>query len=163
MAQPSQNRFFLVLRKLRTALTLPLGFTALAVLAWFLLWPARLAVLTVPLRRLVRVFGKDHGVNPAVPLVSDVQVEKARTIGRAIALAVRYSPKSANCYPQALVARFLLRIRRVPHALFFGLRRDPETDAMDAHAWVMAGPLPVTGGHGFTRYTVVRSFLSGPG
>ena len=150
-------------RKLRTVVTLPVGFTALAALAWVLLWPARAAVLTIPLRYLVRMFGEDCGVSPAIPLVSEGQIAKARGIARAIALAVRYSPKSANCYPQALVARLLLRVRRIPHGLFFGLRRDPETDAMEAHAWVMAGPLPVTGGHGFARYTVVRSFLSGPG
>ena len=112
---------------------------------------------------MVRFYGRDHGVNPAVPLVSDAQIERARTIGRAIELAVRYSPTFANCYPQALVARTLLRVRRVPHALFFGLQHNPDTDAMEAHAWVMVGPLPVTGGHSFGQYTVVRSFLSGPG
>lgn len=163
MAPPRNNLFALALRKLRTAVSLPLGFTAMAIAAWLLLWPARLAVLTIPLRHLVRSFGTDHGVNPSVPLVSENQTERARKIRRAIALAVKYSPKSANCYPQALVARLFLRLRGIPHALFFGLRRAPDSDAMDAHAWVMAGPLPVTGGHSFHRYTVVRSFLSGPG
>lgn len=161
MAQPSNNLWRRAAGKLRTAATLPIGFTAMAVLAWLLLWPARLAVLTVPLRRLVRVFGTDHGVHPAIPLITDAQVEKARNIRQAIALAVRYSPKSANCYPQALVARLFLKLRGIPHGLFFGLRRDPESNAMEAHAWVMAGPLPVTGGHSFGRFTVVRSFLSG--
>lgn len=163
MAQPSKNPVSLIARKLRTAASLPLGFTLLAALVWLLLWPARLAVLTIPLRRMVRAFGHDQGVDPAIPLVNDRQIDTARTIRRAIALAVKYSPKSANCYPQALVARLLLRLRRIPHALFFGLRRNPETDAIEAHAWVMAGPLPVTGGHSFSRFTVVRSFLSEPG
>lgn len=162
MASPSNNLLSTTLRKLRTAVTLPFGFTAMAAVAWLLLWPARIAVLTIPLRHLVRSFGTDHGVSPSVPLVSDEQADKARSIGRAIALAVRYSPSSANCYPQALVARLFLRMRRIPHALFFGLRRDSETDEIDAHAWVMAGPWPITGGHSFGRYTVVRSFLSGP-
>lgn len=162
MAQPNKNPLALAARKLRTAARLPLGLTARAVLAWVLLWPARLAVMTIPLRFLVRVFGQDHGVNAAVPIISEAQCARALTIANAIALAVKYSPKSANCYPQALVGRLLLRVSNVPHALFFGLRRDPDTGAMDAHAWVVAGPLPVTGGYSFNRYTVVRSFLSVP-
>lgn len=151
MAQPNMKRLFP---------SMPLTLLALSILAWLLLWSARLAVLTIPLRQLVRFFGEDHGVDPAVPLVSEKALGRAQGIRKAIEYAVRYSPKSANCYPQALVARLLLKARGIPHALFFGLRRNPDTGAMDAHAWVMAGPLPVTGGHSFGDYTVVRSFLN---
>lgn len=163
MARHAKNLLSPFMRKLRTVWRLPIGLTALAALAWLLLWPARLAVLTVPLRHMVRTFGKDQGVSPAIPLISDAQLEKAQGVARAIALAARYSPQSANCYPQALVARLLLRFRRIPHALFFGVRRDPDSAALEAHAWIMAGPLAVTGGHSFGRFTVVRSFLTGPG
>lgn len=163
MAKPNKNPLAIAARKLRTAADLPFGVIVLAALAWLLLWPARLAVLTIPLRRMVKVFGADHGVNPAIPIISEPQVERARTVKRAIALAAKYSPKSANCYPQALVGRLFLKLRRIPHGLFFGLRRREGTTEMEAHAWVMAGPLPVTGGHSFGRFTVVRSFLSEPG
>jgi hypothetical protein len=162
MASPSKKRLALLWQKLRRAMRLPVGFVVGALLAWVLLWPARVVVLTIPLRHIVRLYGSDHGVNAAIPLVSEAQIKRARTIRDAITLAVRYGPKSANCYPQALVARLFLWSRGVPHALFFGLRRSPEKPQMDAHAWVMAGPLAVTGGYSFDRFTVVRSFLSEP-
>lgn len=150
------------LRKLRTAAGLPLTVLALTGLSWGLLWPARLIVNLFPLRQLARVYGRDQGTQVSVPVALAADVSAARTIGRAIALAARYSPSSANCYPQALVARLLLRIRKVPHGLFFGLRRDVETDTMEAHAWVMVGQVPVTGGDSFGSYTVVRCFTSEP-
>ena len=150
-------------RKIRRVAGWPLSFTVLVGAAWVLLWFARLAVLTVPLRRLVKVFGEDQSTSPAIPLITTRQSEQSQAIGRAIAIAARYSPSFANCYPQALVARLFLRIRRIPHALFFGVRKNHETGGMDAHAWVAAGPLAVTGGHSFDSYTVVRSFLSEPG
>lgn len=163
MATPDQSLFAKALRKARTAASRPFSVTLLTGCAWLLLWPARLAVMTIPLRHLVKVFGKDQGVSPAIPLATEAQTGRARWVRQAIATAVRYSPESANCYPQALVARLFLRLFRVPHALFFGIRREPDSDALDAHAWVMSGSLAVTGGHSFGRYTVVRSFLSGPG
>ena len=162
MASPGNNPFSIALRKVRTAASRPFSLTLLTGIAWLLLWPARLAVLTIPLRHLVKVFGQDQGVSPAIPLTDEAQMARARSVRQVIATAVRYSPKSANCYPQALVARLLLRIRKVPHALFFGIRRNPEEDTIDAHAWVMSGALAVTGGNSFGKYTVVRSFLSGP-
>ncbi len=154
--------FPVVWRKLRTAAGLPLSMLGLTALVWCLLWPARLVVMIFPLRQLARVYGRDQGTDIAVPSAREADMEPARTIGRAIALAARYSPSSANCYPQALVARLLLRIGRIPHGLFFGLRRNAQSDAMEAHAWVMVGPVPVSGGDSFDSYTVVRCFRSEP-
>ncbi len=153
--------FPVVWRKLRTAVGLPVSVLGLTALAWSLLWPARLVVLILPLRQLARVYGHDHGAEIAVPPVNEGDIAKARNVGRAISLAARYSPSSANCYPQALVARLLLRVMKVPHGLFFGLRRNSQSDAMEAHAWVMVGQVPVSGGDSFDSYTVVRCFTSG--
>lgn len=146
------------LRKLRTAVGLPVSALAVTGLVWFMLWPARLVLLAVPLRRLARFYGRDHGVEIVIPEASARDEESAVFVREAIALAVRYSPKSANCYPQALVARLLLRLRRVPYGMFFGLRKGEGDKAMDAHAWVMVGDIPVSGGRSFDSYTVVRCF-----
>lgn len=150
--------FPVVLRKLRTAAGLPLSTLALSALVWILLWPARLVVLVVPLRRLARYYGRDRGAEIIVPDAGAKDVHTALFIRQAIALAVRYSPKSANCYPQALVARLLLRWLRVPHAMFFGLRAGEGDETMEAHAWVLVGDIPVCGGKSAESYTVVRCF-----
>ncbi|QUL37820.1 lasso peptide biosynthesis B2 protein [Erythrobacter sp. JK5] len=147
-------------RKLRTAAGLPIATVGLTGAVWVLLWPARLAVAIFPLRRLVRFYGRDHGARVVIPEASSRELDLARQIGEAIAIAVRYSPASANCYPQALVARALLRWRRVPHGLFFGLRRGSDDKEMEAHAWVMVGDCAVSGGNSFDQYTVVRCFSS---
>lgn len=151
---------FVVLRKFRSATRLPISTLALTGLVWWLLWPARLAVLFFTLRRLAPLYGRDNGVNAAVPIASPDDIFRAQHFGRAMTLAAKYSPAAANCYPQALVARLLLRAARLPHGLFFGLKRDKQSDMMEAHAWVMVGPIAVCGGSSFETYTVVRCFIT---
>jgi len=105
MVARAMKLFPLAWRKLRTAAGLPLSELCLTALVWCLLWPARLVVMLVPLRHLARIYGQDHGTEIAIPGANETDIETALGIGRAIALAARYSPSSANCYPQALVAR----------------------------------------------------------
>lgn len=149
-----------VLRKLRGIARLPPGFVLLTGVAWLGLWLARVVILLVPLRHSVRLYGQDWGLAACLPLADPDQMARADRIRRALQLAVKYSPASANCYPQALVARFLLARAGLPHALFFGVRR--EGAELKAHAWVMIGRLAVSGGDCFGTYTVVRSFFSPP-
>ena len=160
---PDGNATFaaIALRKLTTAARLPFRSVALVAAVWTLLWPARLVALAVPTRILSKLLGKDRGTDITVPAIDAAQLASARRLAGAFEIAVRYSPTSANCYPQALVAHLLLGIRGVGHALFFGLCRSKDTDELRAHAWVMAGDLAVCGGKGRDDYTVVRSFVSG--
>ena len=59
-----------------------------------------------------------------------------------------------------MAARVLLGLYDVPYALYFGLARDALTRETQAHAWVMAGPVAVTGGASFARFTVVGVFAT---
>jgi hypothetical protein len=80
-------------------------------------------------------------------------------IGRTIRLAARYAPWQANCFAQAIVAAFLLRLYGLPYSVFFGLRRAvAPAGGMDAHAWTASGKIAVTGGSCFDRFTVVGVF-----
>jgi hypothetical protein len=154
------NLFGSVPRAVRGVLRMRPRTVVLAGAVWLMLWAARLVLLLVPLRRLVKYYGDDHGVTLSIPLAAPRESARARGIARAIALAVRYSPRSANCYPQALVARLLLRARGIPHGLYFGVARAGALEPMAAHAWVMVGPFAVCGGNGFDQYTVVRCFIT---
>jgi hypothetical protein len=132
---------------------------ALLVPTWLLLGLCRLLLWAVPLKHLAPLHGKDLGTAVCLPLVNAADLRRARHIRAAIGIAARYSPWQATCYPQALCARLLLGAGRVPHVICFGLRRRDGTP--EAHAWVMAGPLPVCGGDSFGRYTLVRAFGNG--
>ena len=126
---------------------------------WLLLGLYRALILTLPLKRMAPFYGEDLGVENWVPLANPAQIRRACAIRSTISIAAKYCPWTANCYPKALAARTLLRLYPVPHAIYFGLARSDEPKGMDAHAWVMAGPVPVSGGASFGRYRVVRMFV----
>ena len=129
--------------------------------AWLLLGLSRLAVLLLPFRRVAAVLGGRSEAAVWVPLLDRDQEATALRIGRAIRSASRFTPWSSNCFAQALSARILLAMHRVPCMLFFGVSRDGGSARMVAHAWVAAGRIRVTGGDGFAQYVVVGSFAGG--
>jgi hypothetical protein len=127
---------------------------------WCILGVSKALIFTVSFRRLAPYLGKDSGVTMWIPLLSSSQEVRAQQIGRTIRLAARYTPWNSNCFPQAVAARLLLSLYRIPYALYFGLMRDSESGEFKAHAWVVAGRVPVTGGISFGHYTVVSCFVS---
>lgn len=80
-------------------------------------------------------------------------------IGRVIRLAAAYTPWHSNCFPQAVVARVLLALHGVPYMLCLGIKLGSTADTkIDAHAWVTAGRVSVTGGSSFGEFTVMNCF-----
>ncbi|MFL6158045.1 MAG: lasso peptide biosynthesis B2 protein [Marmoricola sp.] len=134
--------------------------------AWFLLGFARLLIAVLPFTVVRRLLGEDLDAPDAArpdPVLSEVQKVRAGHVGRIVEAAAAHAPWRADCYPQALTARVFLGLRRIPHVVSFGVRRDG--DALVAHAWVHAGEVAVTGGDG-KQYTEVGSFAwtpRGPG
>lgn len=127
---------------------------------WLLLGVSKALIFTIRFQRLATRLGQPVGVAPWVPLVTPPQQARALQIGRAVRLAAKYTPWDSNCFPQAVVARLLLGWYGVPYALYFGLARDAQTRETQAHAWVMSGPVAVTGGHSFAQFTVVGVFAT---
>ena len=131
--------------------------------AWSLLGLSRLAILVLPFAVVRRALGEHHvpvapSEQPAPPL-DEAATVRARRISASVQLAARHTPWRSECYPQALTARVLLGLARVPHVVSFGVRRDG--DELVAHAWVHAAGLTVTGGTGH-RYTEVGAFAWAP-
>ena len=126
---------------------------------WLLLGLARALILGISFRRLAPHLGRSLGSVAWVPLLGAAQHARAQQIGRAVRLAARYTPWDSNCFAQAVAARVLLGLYGVPYALFFGVKRAPEAAALEAHAWVAAGRVQVTGGAGFGEFTVVGCFV----
>lgn len=148
-------------RKVRGFAALPRFVQVWLVPAYVLLGLSRLAVLTVPFRHLAPHLGQHLGVASWVPLSDAAQQHRARRIGQVVRLAAAYAPWDANCLAQAITARVLLRLHGVPYALFFGVRFEGEGRRdLHAHAWVASGPVPVTGGSGFSDYAVTSVFAT---
>jgi hypothetical protein len=126
---------------------------------WCVLGIARLAVLMVPFRRLSAVLGKGAGSAPWIPILSDAQRLRALHIGRTVRTMARFTPWDSNCFAQAITARLFLGLYGLPYALYFGLMRDAASKGMNAHAWIVAGPVRVTGGQSFEKYTVVAMYV----
>ena len=124
---------------------------------WFLLGISKVLIFTIPFQRLAPRLGVRTGVASWVPLLTPEQAHRARLIGRVVQMTARYTFWTANCFPQAITARWLLGLYGVPYVFFFGLSRDAG-DGMKAHAWVAAGPVRVTGGYSFHQFTVVGCF-----
>ena len=72
-------------------------------------------------------------------------IRRIERVGRAIARAERRVPWRSDCLVQALAARHWLSRHKVDSRLHIGVRRGP---GFEAHAWLEAGGLAVTGGDG---------------
>lgn len=149
-----------LIRKARSLWRQPVFVLAWLIPVWSLLGIAKVLILAVSFDRLCPWFGDRTGIEPLRPLIDPSQVSRAVQIGSVIRMASRYTPWNSNCLPQAIVARVLLGFYRIPYAMYFGLMRDPSTPGLQAHAWVAAGRVDVTGGASFSRFTVVAMFLS---
>lgn len=130
--------------------------------ALLLLGVARLFVLFLPFDVVSRFLGRGVGVNSSVTLLSRQEEQRATQVSRVITIAARLTPRSSNCYSQAIAARLLLAIWRIPCSLFFGLALN-NNGSLKAHAWVVAGRVSVTGGEGARDFAVVNSFLTDRG
>ena len=133
---------------------------ALAPFVFIGLGLARAAVLLVPFPSLSRRFGQSMGAVALVPLATPSDARTAALVGRVIRAVARRTPWESNCLAQAILARVLLGLLRVPYALHLGLRSSPAVaDDPIAHAWVACGRVFVTGGNGFANYAVVAVFV----
>ena len=128
--------------------------------AWSLLGFYRVLIAVLPFTAVRSLLGEDRSTTVVeTPSLDPVQRVRAAHVGRIVEAAAAHQPLRSDCYPQALTARTFLALRRIPHTVTFGVRRDGE--ALVAHAWVHAGDVVVTGGDS-TSYTAVGAFAWTP-
>ncbi|MBF0611978.1 MAG: lasso peptide biosynthesis B2 protein [Magnetococcales bacterium] len=129
---------------------------------WGLLGIYRGIILTLSFQGIAPRLGNYQGMDPWVPLLTAPLEERARAIQRVISLAARYTPWLSDCFPQALAAITLLKLYGVAYTLFFGVTRNQQAafPPVAAHAWVVAGKVPVTGGESFASNKILISIPS---
>jgi len=125
---------------------------------WILLGMSRLAILTLDFRRIAAFLGSEAGDSPPDTHLNSDQERQALEIGRVIASAALRTPWTSNCFTQAVTARIVLGLHRLPCVVFFGIARQTEKGQRLAHAWVRTGDVFVTGGSRMSGYAVLVAF-----
>lgn len=123
--------------------------------ATFWLALARLALLTVPFRRIAPLLGTlQLESEAAVPAKT---VRHANRIGWSVRTMARRTPWESACLTQAISAKAMLRRRRIHSTLYLGLAKN-QSQAMKAHAWLRCGAAILTGEAGHEQFTILSSF-----
>jgi hypothetical protein len=124
---------------------------------------ARIALLAIPFPTLARRIGvfvapSDERVTQVGRGRTDDDVRLAEEIGWATVSAARHVPFKAVCLPQAMAARIMLRRRGVASVLHFGAAKGKEK-AIDAHAWLDAAGVEVTGYPVAAQFSEIACFV----
>lgn len=94
----------------------------------------------------------------ASTIISPEKIQQARLFSRSIKLAAKYTPWNSNCLTQAIVAKFWCQRYGIPYMFFIGFAKSCKTLGKEAHAWVTAGPVAISGGHSLQSHHVVLSY-----
>jgi hypothetical protein len=128
--------------------------------AWLLL--ARLSLIFISFPRLARRLGTfvpPTDVRAAQAKAgSDGDARIAAEISWAVTRAARHIPFKAVCLPQAMAARIMLKRRGVCSVMHFGARKGHDKP-LDAHAWLDAAGVEVTGYPVAEMFAEIASFV----
>ena len=124
---------------------------------------ARLALVFVPFSKLARRLGDfvpagDPRVGAAAAPVGPREAALARDVSWAVTRGARYVPFKAVCLPQAMAARMMLSRRGVSSAMHFGAATGG-AKPLEAHAWLDAAGVKVTGYPVERRYAEIACFV----
>jgi len=123
---------------------------------------ARLAMVFLPFRWIAGHLGVlvSHMdvVSEAASRSSQKDGYLAGEIGWAVRRAAQNLPFRAVCLPQAIAAKAMLKRRDVASVLHFGVAKGT-TKPLDAHAWLDAAGVEVTGYPIAAKFTEVARFV----
>ncbi len=154
------SRTGILARKLAVARRQP-GFVLLWLFpAWLLIGLSSAMIALVPFRRIAPLLGVNLGAVAHRPACTPHQIVRARRIGMTVSIAAGYAPFRSNCLPQAMAAKALCALWRVPCAVLLGIERERTTRELRAHAWTSCGDAVPTGGaHSFATHAVLSCFV----
>ena len=135
--------------KLRTALLMGPRRQLLVVEACVSMLIARVSLAIFPFSRVARGFGamvppNDPRVLAHAEGATIEQMRTARRVGWAVRASAGYMPFKAVCLQQAMAAHGMLKRRGIASVMHFGARKTDEKP-IDAHAWLDAAGVKVTG------------------
>ena len=151
-----------VARKLRTLAGVGWRRQVLVAEAAATMFAARLEVAIRPFHRVSPRFGTF--VRPDDPRIAardaatPAQMRLARDIGWAIRAAAPFMPFRSVCLQQAMAGHAMLRRRGVQSVMHLGAGKGAHR-ALDAHAWLEAGGVKVTGYPVAATFTELGCFV----
>lgn len=117
---------------------------------------ARFEVWFLPFRRLAMGLGQEMAESPTEE--NEAQRAISARIGWAVQGLGENLPWMGQCLVQAVAATRMLRRRRIPSTLYFGVAKD--TGEFMAHAWVRSGTQIIIGAKSRHAFTVVATFAA---
>ena len=122
---------------------------------------AKMATQCLSYQRLVPYFGKSCQMLLASTLISKAQMVQVLSIRRNVHLAARYTPWDSNCLTQTMVAKFWCQHHKIPYLFFIGFpKQHHPLSGRNAHAWIMAGPIAITGGDCLDTHHILCSYTN---
>ncbi|MGR9072522.1 MAG: lasso peptide biosynthesis B2 protein [Gammaproteobacteria bacterium] len=137
-------------------LALPRAQKYLLLEAFLWLALAQSALRLVPFRYLGPWLGRRRN-RPDRQEIRRDQIETAAFVRRAVAGAARHVPWSCVCLPKAMAGAMMLRRRRIPYCLYFGVQKSGG-DIFNAHAWLKVGSIIITGGNEINGHIIIGIF-----
>lgn len=118
---------------------------------------ARAIIALVPFRAITRLLG-DPSIERSAgtsPNLSASLASLSTRIAWSITAVARHSPSTMVCYPKCLAAALMLRRRKIPFRIYFGVKKDGSSSSPEllAHSWVEIHERSFFGDpqdHGFT-------------
>lgn len=156
------SRTAMIARKFAVALRQPVFVWLWLVPAWLLIGISSALIAVLPFRRIAPWLGVNLGATVHRPAATPQQAARARLIGRAVSIAAGYAPFRSNCLPQAMAAKALCDLWRVPCAVILGIERNRPEGDLRAHAWTSCGDATPTGGaRSFATHVPLSCFVPG--
>lgn len=112
---------------------------------------ARLVLAAVPFRWVAAWLGTfvPAGTTTIAPARTPLDAQQRSVViatGSVVAHVSRAAGFEATCLSEAIAARLMLRRRDIPTVLHFGVCRPNGEERLEAHAWLEADAINVTGG-----------------
>jgi len=122
--------------------------------AWALIALARFMLVFVSFQKILPLLG-ERVTNQEK---ADEGKNEFKYIRIAIARACKYSFWRTKCFEQALCAKLMLRLRKHPSTIYFGVKRDTANKEFMAHAWLICNNEIITGGSQTEQFQILSSF-----
>ena len=123
--------------------------------AVFMLGLARLAVLTLPFRWVMRTSGNHLVESPYDIPTADM--ETAERVAWAIQSMRHHTPWESNCLAQGIAGQQMIRRRGVESTLYIGIDNNVPR-SFETHAWLRCGRKTLTGAGLQDQFTAVVSY-----
>jgi hypothetical protein len=124
--------------------------------AVLLLFSAKIMVYLIPFRKIAPYLGNVNGVYRTE--LTEHERTQANKVKLFIYMAAGNVSVKSVCLDQALACMVMLRRKKIPCSVYFGVKKNESEKKLAAHAWVVCGNEILVGGMRSNQYTPVAYF-----